>query len=80
MKPSEMTDAQRAAYFKMLWETPPSKWPLPEKRESLIPYGFCDFCSFWTYSDLDNGACPDCVSRWAEFPRTKPASWKSANE
>ena len=36
-------------------------------------YGWCDYCPFFTYHDLTNGACGDRLARWREFPQTAPA-------
>jgi hypothetical protein len=39
-------------------------------------YGFCDYCTVWTYSDLTDGACPRCIEMWRTYPDTVPASMR----
>lgn len=73
MKPSEMSKTQLDAYLKRLWGNP-ADWQLPANRAVTLAYGWCDYCPAFTYHDLDDGACPECVNRWAECPSAMPAS------
>ena len=35
-------------------------------------YGQCAYCPNWTYRDLTEGACADCLVRWGRYPQTCP--------
>lgn len=71
----KMSPERRAAYLKALWITSVSEWPVPGEDRDLSPYGWCDYCSFFSYYDLVNGACPECIDRWTRNPAARPDSW-----
>lgn len=51
-----------------------SDGPGPYWQPVTGDYGFCGFCTRWTYSDRWHGSCGDCRWRWLHYPATMPAA------
>jgi hypothetical protein len=46
-------------------------------RDAARPsYGQCAYCPNYTYHDLTDGACADCLAHWGRYPQTCPAAMR----